>query len=115
VVGRSSRSSLGPYGLSDDLDQDVLQTSAVKLAVKDLLLRAKDFDELSRVVQSPIPDCYDDLAAYHLSLQMDVTFVPSAPLRTGLAGAVVTVAADRCRTNGTTGLSHKASSFVQGR
>ena len=33
--------------LSDDLDQDALSAPTVELAVKDLLPRAKDFDEPS--------------------------------------------------------------------
>ena len=82
---------LFPY----NLDQDTLPAPAVKLAVKDLPPRAKDFDELSRVVQPPVGDRHDDLAAHHLSLQMGVAVVPSTPLRTGLAGAIVAVAADR--------------------
>jgi hypothetical protein len=96
--------------ISDDLDQHTLPAPAVKTRVpaipagpKDLLPGAKDFDELSRVVEPPLCDRHDHLTAHHPSFQMGIGVVPSTPpldtlggrLRTGLAGAVVLVAADR--------------------
>ena len=64
--------------LTDDFHQDALPATAVKLAVENLLPRAK--------VQTAVCNRHDDLAPHDLPLQMGVAVV--------LAGAVMTVAAD---------------------
>ena len=65
--------------LADDLHQHPLAPPAVEFAVEDLLPRAK--------VQPPPGHGDDDLAAHHLPFEVRVAVV--------LAGAVVTVTADR--------------------
>jgi hypothetical protein len=61
---------------ANDPHQHVLSAPAVESTAKDLLPGAKDFDELSRVVQLPIGDCYDDLEAHHLAFQVGIAVVP---------------------------------------
>ena len=65
--------------LSNDLDQHPLSSSPIKLAVENLLPRAK--------VEAAIGDRYHHLAAHNLSLEVCVGIV--------LASAVVPVFADR--------------------
>jgi hypothetical protein len=57
-------------------DQHVLPPPAVELPAKDLLSGAKDFDELSRVVEPTIGDRDHNLAAHDLPLEAP-SFLPS--------------------------------------
>ena len=55
------------------------------------LSQVRDLDK----VEPSVGDRHDDLAAHDLPPEMGISIVPSAPLRTGLTGAVVTILADR--------------------
>jgi hypothetical protein len=61
----------GSRSISDNLDQHPLPTTAVELAVKDLLPETK--------VEPSVCDRYDDLPAHHLPLEVGVANLSLGP------------------------------------